>query len=89
MMKLLFPFVLLLILLSTSPVYAEDEGKELFTIRCAGFCHQLPEPSMLKAKQWRMIMTVMQDRMKQKGIDQLTEAEFEKIFSYLKKNSRK
>jgi len=73
----------------TSTQLRADEGKELFTIRCGGFCHQLPEPTMLKAKQWRMIMTVMQERMTQKGIDQLTDEEFEKIFIYLKEEARK
>lgn len=88
-MKGILTLIIALILLNLSATSLEaDEGNELFNLRCGGFCHQLPEPTMLKAKQWRMIMTVMQERMKQKGIDQLTDEEFEKIFAYLKDNAR-
>lgn len=80
--------IILFFIMATFRPLQADEGKELFNLRCGGFCHQLPEPSMLTAKQWRMIMTVMQQRMKQKGIDQLTDEEFETIFIYLKDNAR-
>lgn len=84
---------LIFLLLAAPSLYAEDlekgEGKELFELRCGGMCHQLPEPKMLKAKQWRMILGVMQQRMKQKGIEPLSDEEFETIFGYLKENARK
>lgn len=84
---------IIFLLLSALPLIAEDlekgEGKELFELRCGGMCHQLPDPEMLKVKQWRMILGVMQQRMKQKGIEPLTDEELETIFGYLKENARK
>ena len=67
---------------------ASEDAKKVFESRCSGMCHQLPDPAMLKAKQWRKIMTVMQQRMEQKGISPLDEAEFETIFNYLKERAR-
>lgn len=84
---------LILLFLTTLPLSAEEnekgKAKEMFELRCKDMCHQLPEPKMLKAKQWRMILGVMQLRMKQKGIEPLSDEEFEIIFGYLKNNARK
>ncbi|MBE9504023.1 MAG: hypothetical protein IME96_07595 [Proteobacteria bacterium] len=64
----------------------EDEGKYIFEGRCGGMCHQLPDPALLKAKQWRMVLNVMQKRMMQQGQEPLTDEEFEQVFDYLKKS---
>ncbi len=60
--------------------------KSLFEGRCQ-MCHQLPEPTMLKPKQWRLILTTMQQRMQQAGVPQLTEEETEMILEYIASQS--
>ena len=61
--------------------------KSLFEGRCQ-MCHQLPEPSMLRPKQWRLILGTMQQRMQQAGVPQLTEEETEMILEYIAEQSR-
>ena len=63
------------------------DAKSLFEGRCQ-MCHQLPEPGMLRAKQWKLILTTMQQRMQQAGVPQLTEDETEMILEYIAKQSR-
>jgi len=57
-------------------------AKSLFEGRCQ-MCHQLPEPSMLKPKQWRLILGTMQQRMQQASVPPLTEDETERLLEYL------
>lgn len=64
-----------------------DEAEGLFTARCA-MCHQLPEPSMLKPKQWRLIIGTMQQRMQQANIPPLQVQEREMILNYLTARAR-
>jgi len=59
-----------------------DAGKSLFEGRCQT-CHQLPEPSMLRPNQWKFILAIMQQRMQQAGVPQLTEGESEMILQYI------
>jgi mono/diheme cytochrome c family protein len=68
---------------------AEREAytKSLFEGRCQ-MCHQLPEPGMLKPKQWKLILTTMQQRMQQAGVPPLTEDETEAILEYIAEQSR-
>ena len=60
--------------------------KSLFEGRCQ-MCHQLPEPGMLRPKQWRLILGTMQQRMQQAGVPQLTEEETEMILEYIASQS--
>jgi len=62
----------------TQTVTAED----IFNTRCT-ICHQRPEPDMLSPMQWKMILNLMQIRMKQAGMPQLNEKEFEMVQTYL------
>ncbi len=43
------------------------DAKSLFEGRCQ-MCHQLPEPGMLRPKQWKLILTTMQQRMQQAAL---------------------
>ncbi len=71
------------------PSSARETGAEnLFIARCA-LCHQLPEPGMLKAAQWKLIIKTMQQRMQQAGVPQLKEGETELIMEYLTEHARK
>ncbi len=62
-------------------VSAEEAGA-LFSGRCA-MCHQLPEPGMLKPKQWKLILVTMQQRMQQANVPPLQAQEREMILDYL------
>ena len=63
------------------------DAKSLFEGRCQ-MCHQLPEPGMLKPKQWRLILGTMQQRMQQAGVPPLTGDETEMILEYIAEQSR-
>ena len=59
----------------------------LFKGRCQ-MCHQLPEPGMLRPKQWKLILTTMQQRMQQASVPPLTEDESERLLEYLAERAR-
>ena len=59
----------------------------LFKGRCQ-MCHQLPEPGMLRPKQWKLILTTMQQRMQQASVPPLTEDETERLLEYLAERAR-
>ena len=65
-----------------------EQGKQLYESRCA-LCHQLPEPDMLKEKQWRRSLLTMQKRMQSAGMPPLNDAEFEQMMAYLATQARK
>jgi len=62
-------------------------NKSLFEGRCQ-MCHQLPEPTMLRPKQWRLILSTMRQRMQQAGVPPLTEEETEMVLEYIAEQSR-
>lgn len=73
------------------PVQAEEistSGKVIFEARCGGLCHQLPEPDMLNARQWKRVLHTMQKRMQQRGMTPLTNLEFTKVLEYLGSQER-
>jgi cytochrome c5 len=65
----------------------EAYAKSLFEGRCQ-MCHQLPEPGMLRPKQWKLILTTMQQRMQQAGVPPLTEDETGRLLEYLGERAR-
>jgi len=76
---------LLSYLASTAPSTSSEAttlAKATFTAHCA-LCHQLPEPTMLRPKQWQAILITMQTRMQQAGIPPLTQAQTDLILDYL------
>ena len=86
----LIPVMLLLSIFAT-PLVAAEAGSdaELFELRCGTGCHQLPEPSMLKPKQWQRVMITMEKRMAQAGMSALAADERERLLAYLTKYARK
>ncbi len=64
-----------------------NEAEALFTGRCA-MCHQLPEPAMLKPKQWKLILVTMQQRMQQANVPPLQAQEHDLILEYLTARAR-
>ena len=71
--------------MSGNAVAEAEPARQLFEGRCA-ICHQLPEPDMLNARQWRMVMITMQKRMQQSNMPALTDDEFQFVLDYLVKN---
>jgi cytochrome c2 len=67
------------------PANAEDleKGKQLFDLKCGMLCHQPPEPSALKPAQWRAVLQTMQTRMKQIGMQPLTQEEHDNVLAYI------
>jgi mono/diheme cytochrome c family protein len=65
----------------------EAYAKSLFEGRCQ-MCHQLPEPGMLTPKQWKLILTTMQQRMSHANVPPLTEDETERLLEYLTPRAR-
>ncbi len=63
------------------------DGEMLFQARCA-LCHQLPEPAMLKARQWQLIINTMQKRMQHVNMVPLTEDEKTQLIYYLSQHAR-
>ena len=84
-MKIVFAILTTIVLFSPSGYAATNNsnGKQLFEVRCGGLCHQLPEPDMLKAKQWRKVILTMQKRMQQSGMPALNQTEFNDLLQYL------
>ena len=74
---------------ATEESAAEREAlaKSLFEGRCQ-MCHQLPEPDMLKPKQWKLMLMTMQQRMQQANVPPLTEDETERLLEYLSARAR-
>lgn len=74
---------------SAEETLAEREAyaKSLFEGRCQ-MCHQLPEPGMLTAKQWTLILTTMQQRMQHASVPPLTADETERLLEYLSERAR-
>jgi hypothetical protein len=60
---------------------------KLFEVRCSN-CHQFPEPMMLNAKQWKIVLLTMQQRMQHLKMAPLNEDEFKTIHDYLSAHSR-
>ena len=58
-------------------------GEEVFKTSCADACHQAPDRSRLKPKQWRVVLNTMQVRMKSAGRTPLTEDETRLLLDYL------
>jgi hypothetical protein len=64
---------------------AEDleKGKQLFDLKCGMLCHQPPEPAALKPAQWHAVLQTMQTRMKQIGMQPLTQEEHDNVLAYI------
>jgi len=58
-------------------------GEEIFTTVCADACHQAPDRSRLRPKQWRVVLNTMQVRMKSAGRTPLTEDQNKRLLEYL------
>ena len=85
----IIPVVLLSVFAMPLMAAESNENAVLFEQRCGSGCHQLPDPGMLKAKQWQRVMITMEKRMSQAGMAPLTEDERERLLGYLAQHARK
>ena len=79
------------LLLSTQLLWAEetnDAGENLYKSRC-GMCHQLPDPGMLTAGQWKIVLETMQKRMGHIEMPPLSGSERTLILDYLGRQAKK
>jgi len=83
--------VVMLLSVFATPLMAAEANQDaaLFEQRCGNGCHQLPDPGMLKAKQWQRVLITMEKRMAHAGMDALTADERERLLAYLTKHARK
>lgn len=75
------PFVLLFILTSPAPGFAQEAGEKLYKERCS-MCHALPKPGDKTEKQWPKIMEQMAANA------QLSGREKESVLTYLVEHAR-
>lgn len=64
-----------------------SENKELFQKICSG-CHKLPVTENRTAKQWQLIVDVMQGIMLQRGVAVLSESEKQQVLLYLQQSTK-
>ncbi len=81
--------LLTVILLLVMPLWAgnSDAGEELYKSRC-GLCHQLPDPEMLTAGQWKIVLQTMQKRMGHIEMPPLSPEEHRQLLDYLGRHAR-
>ena len=60
---------------------------QLYTEKCS-ICHSLPHPKRHTFSQWKQIVSMMQQRIKEREFQQLEKEEESVILSYLKKHSQ-
>lgn len=64
-----------------------DTGQEIFQSICSR-CHKLPEAEKRTARQWEIIIDVMQQVMSQRGKAALTDSQKQQVLHYLESSSR-
>ena len=67
---------------NNSASVVNGDAEQLYIGRCSS-CHQLPDPAMLKMKQWKLVLATMQLRMQQASLPPLTAEETATIMQYL------
>ena len=82
-------FLLTCFILAGSPLLAAQAsgGKEVFQEMCSR-CHKLPENKKWTAKQWVLLVDLMQGIMAQKGVALLDEKEKSQVLIFLQENAR-
>ncbi|WP_455235468.1 c-type cytochrome [Thiogranum longum] len=66
---------------------SETQGAQVYAARC-GSCHALPHPKRHSYGDWQILVPVMEQRMVERGIPELSGDERAAIYAYLRENSR-
>ncbi|MCG6863845.1 MAG: cytochrome c [Thiogranum sp.] len=65
----------------------QTPGAQVFTSRCS-VCHAPPHPKRHSYAEWELLLPVMEKRMEERGMGQLSDQDRVAILSYLKANGR-
>jgi len=60
---------------------------QVFLSRCS-ICHAPPHPKRHSYAEWELLLPVMEQRMEERGVGELSDQDRVAILSYLKSNSR-
>jgi len=66
---------------------APTEQALAFSAHC-GSCHDLPHPKRHSYPEWQRLVTIMEQRMQERGVAPLDDRQRRDILSYLKLNGR-
>jgi hypothetical protein len=69
------------------PGNSSDRPTQTFTAYCSA-CHDLPHPKRHTYTQWQVLIPVMEQRMKERGMAPLDERQRRDILAYLKQHAR-
>jgi len=67
-----------------------DEGSasaDAYRSRC-GSCHALPHPQRLSYADWQMLLPIMEQRIQERGMAEISTKERDTLLTYLKAHSR-
>lgn len=65
----------------------QSAAAQLYIAKC-GACHALPHPKRNNYQEWQHLLTLMQQRMRERGMPVLTEEEQEILSGYLQRHAR-
>ena len=66
---------------------ADSAPARLYADKC-GLCHALPHPKRHSAGEWPALITLMEQRMSERGLDPLTPEQRQQLLGYLQRNGR-
>jgi len=66
---------------------AGSAGAKAYSTRCSS-CHALPHPQRLGYNAWLKLLPVMEQRMRERGMQKMGKNERDMLLSYLKEHSR-
>jgi hypothetical protein len=66
---------------------AQTLRTQVFMSRCS-ICHAPPHPKRHSYAEWQLLLPVMEQRMQERGMGELSDQDRVAILSYLKSNSR-
>jgi len=65
----------------------ETAVAQRYMARC-GACHTVPDPRRLSFQGWKKLIPVMEQRMRERGLEELGESDRKAILDYLKTHNR-
>ncbi len=75
---------------ASSPTPIPNAGSvaaNLYAEKCSA-CHAVPHPKRNNASEWQHLLTLMEQRMNERGMDALTNEQRKTILAYLQTNAR-
>ncbi len=66
---------------------AESKAAQLYANKCGG-CHAVPHPKRNTKTEWHHLLSLMEQRIKERGMTALSDNERETLLAYLQRNAR-